>query len=543
MATKKGANKRATTKHPHVAKRGTAKAPARKPRPAKRSPSKPTPAPATGSGPKVRVRMYRQGLGDCFLVTFFTAGQPVHALIDCGTLGTKATNVTMRAVVADIAQQTKDSALPGQQSHLHLLISTHEHKDHVSGFGTEQTAFDAFQVDHVWQAWTEDASDALAQQTAKYKGDLLNTVALVANAMGQTDSTHPMHDTLVGLLDFVGDASTGGTGLLGAALAKTVHDAMAYVTTRAGDAVEFLSPGTVLEPNWLPGIRVYVLGPPRDPAALKNMGEHGSPDLYEFGAIARDLSDTVTFRLAAIGSREYKKTLAPPEQELFDRSLPFDPRYRVESPSSAQVASQYSLYFQADEAWRRIDHDWLDTGSNLALQLDSFTNNTSLALAFEIVASRRVLLFPADAQLGNWLSWHEINQWKTSGAAPVAGAGKLMTVEELLAATVFYKVGHHSSHNATPTSKGLEMMTSEDLVAMIPLDRVVALAKTPPWLMPADALYARLIEKTRGRVLRSDIGWPDNKLQPADMNAQEWKAARTDPRIDLQPLYIDFTFA
>ena len=72
-----------------------------------------------------------------------------------------------------------------------------------------------------------------------------------------------------------------------------------------------------------------------------------------------------------------------------------------------------------------------------------------------------------------------------------------MTAADLLARTVFYKVGHHASHNATVNEKGLELMAREDLVAAIPVDRAVALRKHPKWMMPADALYARLIEKTR----------------------------------------------
>src|SRR5262245_46716677 len=51
-------------------------------------------APAVPNGGakfRVRVRMYRQGLGDCFLITFpREKREPVHILIDCGALGRKA---------------------------------------------------------------------------------------------------------------------------------------------------------------------------------------------------------------------------------------------------------------------------------------------------------------------------------------------------------------------------------------------------------------------------------------------------------------------
>ena len=83
--------------------------------------SKPTKVskPATGPAMQVRVRMYRQGLGDCFLVTFDLGHQEKHMLIDCGTLGSTTTGVKLADVVADIRTTTND--------HLHVLVATHEH--------------------------------------------------------------------------------------------------------------------------------------------------------------------------------------------------------------------------------------------------------------------------------------------------------------------------------------------------------------------------------------------------------------------------------
>jgi hypothetical protein len=67
---------------------------------------------------------------------------------------------------------------------------------------------------------------------------------------------------------------------------------------------------------------------------------------------------------------------------------------------------------------------------------------------------------------------------------------------------VFYKVGHHASHNATLREKGLERMTNRDLVAMIPVEE--GRAKSLDWAMPFPSLLQRLEEKTRGRVIRAD---------------------------------------
>ena len=122
-----------------------------------------------------------------------------------------------------------------------------------------------------------------------------------------------------------------------------------------------------------------------------------------------------------------------------------------------------------------------------------------------------MLLFPGDAQEGNWLSWQNPSiTWQVN--AP-EGKATTVTAKDLLARTVFYKVGHHSSHNATAKAKGLEMMTSQSqLTAFIPVDRQVALGRSPAgtWKMPARQLYRALLDKCQGRVVRSDIGWASN---------------------------------
>jgi hypothetical protein len=91
---------------------------------------------------------------------------------------------------------------------------------------------------------------------------------------------------------------------------------------------------------------------------------------------------------------------------------------------------------------------------------------------------------------------------------PQAGGGnRTVTAATLLARTALYKVGHRS-HNATLREKGLELMTSPDLVAMIPTDEAWAFGAGKEWLMPYPQLWARLKERTRGRVLRADTGVP-----------------------------------
>jgi hypothetical protein len=93
------------------------------------------------------------------------------------------------------------------------------------------------------------------------------------------------------------------------------------------------------------------------------------------------------------------------------------------------------------------------------------------------------------------------------------------------------------------------MMESPDLVALIPVDRAVAINKTPRWEMPARGLYKRLLQKAGGRVLRSDVGWakPErdfSRLFPKD----EWEkfeaaqqAAEKKKRVTIEPLFIEWS--
>jgi len=139
----------------------------------------------------------------------------------------------------------------------------------------------------------------------------------------------------------------------------------------------------------------------------------------------------------------------------------------------------------------------MGVSADLAMQIDDRTNNTSLALAFEFADTGRVLLFVGDAQVGNWLSWQDL-KWTVDGTT--------VTGPDLLARTVYYKVGHHGSHNATLKEKGLELMTSKDLSSFIPTNEKDA--KKVGWgAMPLKSITDELGKRGSGRVIRADDGW------------------------------------
>lgn len=511
----------------------------------------------SGAGPmtQVRVRMYRQGLGDCFLITFGRPGSIRHVLIDCGTLGATTTGVRLKEVVEDIRNETGGK--------LDVLIATHEHQDHLSGFKSERDLFDKIQPTNVWLAWTEDPRDEIAQRVKKYKNDLGLALCTALKAM-PTDPKSVLSQIglqVQGILATFGEhlgVNDARDGVLGAGkFSPTVDEAMDYVRTRKRATVEFLKPdGKVREEPWLPGFRFYVLGPPRSEAALKDAGMKGSSELY---GVMAGLSTAAAFDRAAVKYTEY--SLEPRRHETrtrFELQMPFDTRFRREGSKASSGRPLASGYSTKDEEWRRIDGDWLQIAADLALQLDSATNNTSLALAIERVSDGKVLLFPADAQQGNWLSWHDPKlTWTVPGAG---GATRQVSATDLLRRTVFYKVGHHGSHNATARGKGLELMESKaELTAFIPVDRAVALERNPKnsWKMPARALYRRLLEQCQGRVVRSDLGWaaesssaPSRKTESEFDGlgtARDWKTWKTAQvacekagMIRIERLYADY---
>jgi hypothetical protein len=184
--------------------------------------------------------------------------------------------------------------------------------------------------------------------------------------------------------------------------------------------------------------------------------------------------------------------------------------------------------------WRRINTDWLAAAEQLALSIDSKTNNTSLVLAIELTETqpRKVLLFAADAQVGNWLSWHDV-----SWPGECDNEDDALTGSDLIRRTVLYKVGHHGSHNATLREKGLEMMESPDLVAMIPVDGEKAEDKE--WAMPFPPLLTRLEEKTKGRIIRADTGLPAER--PERLSPSEWESFRANVEKDPSGLWIQYT--
>ena len=106
---------------------------------------------------------------------------PSEALIGGAGAGPAAvkdvtTATFMTEVVDDIVVTTS--------GHVDLLLATHEHWDHLSGFIQAAESFRRLRVGEVWLAWTEDPTDALATQL---RGERKQVRTRIEKLLGQME--------------------------------------------------------------------------------------------------------------------------------------------------------------------------------------------------------------------------------------------------------------------------------------------------------------------------------------------------------------------
>jgi hypothetical protein len=446
---------------------------------------------AAGSGGTVRIRFYCQGIGDCHLLRFEQSDRPFWMLIDCGIHSSVPGGTQkIRDIVDNILTLTR---------RLDVIVLTHEHWDHNSGFFSAQDKFKQFDVGEIWLGWTENAADPQARELDKFKGEAIKALQGASQRL----------DRAQGLTSFLASAQQGLHAVLGfnfGAQGEKVRSARdAAIALAPRDKVRYLEPKN--DPFELPvgpKMRVYVLGPPRDKALLgvaDRASEMYGIDQSSMAPVVSALNNSF-----AVGDGN--------DEIWDDETAPFDPNEGfvlselMAAPAGASTNDDDRVprertsklvhdVYSAKDQWRRIDSDWLGVSADLAIQIDKRTNNSSLVLAFEFIETNRVMLFVGDAQIGNWLSWEGV-KWKIGD--------KMISAHDLLARTVFYKVGHHGSHNATAKQKGLELMTSADLAAFIPTNQVDA--KNVHWgQMPFRPLLDELKKRTLKRVIRADDPW------------------------------------
>lgn len=465
------------------------------------------------SEPGITVRMYRgpqadagkveRGLlGDCFLIRIEQGEARSFILIDCGVLtGTPDARGVMRAVAQDIA------ATCGGR--LDLVIATHQHADHLSGFAHAADLFfgGTIAIGEVWLAWTEDPDDDQANELRARFDHARTTLARFAAPDPHSAFAGAPQTALAGLDAFFAVAPAGsGARMTTGAIIDRLREAPPK------DKVRYLGPGAVLQtPGAIP-LGAIVLAPPRDRLLFKDLPTKRGDETY-----AAPPGSTQALVEEALDSTDSDRSghspFAPGERRLTEASVR---AVADDAAAGADDAARQWLrrrYYDdlppdppsrggdvPDQKRRRIDGDWLAAAGAFALKLDSDTNNTSLVIAFAL-PDGDFMLFAGDAQVGNWESWH--NQ-------PYVFGGQTLSATDILARTRLYKVGHHGSHNATLKAKGLVLMTHPGLVAMVSTDEAFARLPARGWQMPAAGTKRALLEATKGRLIRGDRRWRDD---------------------------------
>lgn len=405
----------------------------------------------------VTVRMYTVGFGDSFLVTVANGSSAWRMLVDCGVhahgrLKVGDTSREIRETVDTIVSDLLEGAPEGARPHVDVIVATHRHADHVSGFAED--AWSQVEVGEVWVSFVEDPDDpdAVSLRTEQSESaDAIARAALALAASGRPGSDSPFRAVAE---DFAMNAVFEGANL--AAMSRLLGgDGTGFANT---PRVRFLPDRNPIRnriATSVPGATVSVLGPSRDPADLKRMNP---PKKDHWLAYADDLDPTVTSAPRPLFAQAYIV-----DENAVDAVIP---------KGLLEAASATTLDALGSE---------VDALLAAAAVLERSVNNTSIFFVLEVNGQH--LLFVGDSQEGAWR--HVLDD-------PSARA----ELDHL----VFYKIGHHGSHNATPRRFVEEVLDDRQPVyAMLPWGSVKEWDDT----IPEGHLITALAGKS-ARIVRAD---------------------------------------
>ena len=357
------------------------------------------------------IRAYQMGFGDCFLLSFtYDDHSARHILIDFGSTGMPHdTKVSLDEVASDIALQCGGA--------LDILVATHRHKDHISGFTTKANGkgsgdiIRALKPKRVIQPWTEapDAPEGWegpegtgpAHAFAAHKASLENMHAIAQAVVDRLDRKQGFDRRwpLADRLRFVGEDNVKNI--------SAVQNLMTMAGTPENNIYVYHGCNLDLSAI-LPNVKVHVLGPPtlKQADSIKTYAKSSA----DYWLKARQLT-----ALAATNDVAASKT-----SMLFPQLKKTDTFRQTRLPTEMRWVAE------------RVDLAEQDQMLGIVTALDNVMNNTSVILLFE--AGKKKLLFPGDAQLENWSYALQSN------------------MADLLTDVDLYKVGHHGSLNATPKS-------------------------------------------------------------------------------------------
>lgn len=297
---------------------------------------------------KVSIRMYNVGLGDSFLLRFPDEERERKVLIDCGVHisgpGPRKMNEVVEQIIEDVTEDGKPR--------IDVVVATHRHRDHVSGFEAER--WREVEVGEVWLPWTEHPTDPEAKKIRdkQSKAGTKAKAALAAFGAGPA------------LLEIVDNSLTN------AAAMATLHEGWAnkpklrYLPPKKRSDQTFLT-------DLLPGVTVHAMGPSRDPEVIRDMDPpKGGAYELRMAALRNEGAN-----IAAIFPKNFQLT-GNARKKQFDA-------FKLRE---ADIADLESL---ANE-----------DAFSVAVQLDKAVNGTSLMIMFEV--GRAYMLFPGDAQWGTW---------------------------------------------------------------------------------------------------------------------------------------------
>lgn len=379
---------------------------------------------------KITLRSYQVGFGDCFLLSIeYSDDKERNILIDFGTMGLLTSLKTSQAAWM---KKVADNIAKRCNGKLDIVVATHRHADHVSGFSTKDgtasgDVIRALNPDLVIQPWTEDpkiARDAVDRLNALVDPEEVERSSSQSFA-ATLNNMHAVSKSIFNEVRNLGDFSKFNQPI--AASLQEEIEFIADDNIANESAVRNLASmgGRRIYINYrydlnadltdiLPNVNVTVLGPPtiEQHKEVKSKAVE-DPEFWMFQAMNKN------FWGMQSATSELTGELINGEIELFPDAL-----------SDTESVPSHDRWFVRQ--LRKIRAAQL---LGLVRILDDAMNNTSLILMFEI--GNYKLLFPGDAQIENWEYALKFAEEKDANL-------------QLLRETDLYKVGHHGSRNATP---------------------------------------------------------------------------------------------